>query len=186
MDVMDAIMQRRAVRAYANQPIDKSTVEALIKAATCAPSSMNEQPWAFAVIQDSQRLASWSDRIKTDLRQRLTPESPWAKYEGMIASPDYDVFLRAGTLVIICAGPRAHNGEEDCCLAAQNLMLAAVATGLGTCPIGFARHWLNRATIKSELGIPGDYAPVFPVMVGYPSADTPAVPRRAPHILVWE
>lgn len=61
MDVMEAIYRRRSVRAYTDQPVDKATVEALIKAATHAPSSMNEQPWAFAVIQEPRKLASWSE-----------------------------------------------------------------------------------------------------------------------------
>ena len=52
MDVMEAIYSRRSVRDYTNQPVDKSTIEALIKAATHALSSMNKQPWAFAVIQN--------------------------------------------------------------------------------------------------------------------------------------
>lgn len=43
MDVMEAIYNRRSVRAYTDQPVDKTTVEALIKAATHASSSMNEQ-----------------------------------------------------------------------------------------------------------------------------------------------
>lgn len=186
MDVMEAIYNRRSVRAYTDQPVDKATVEALIKAATHAPSSMNEQPWAFAVIQDSQRLASWSERIKAYVLKRLKPDSSLAKYRDMLVSPDYHVFHRAGTLIIICAKPGAHNGEEDCSLAAQNLMLAAYAMGLGTCPIGFARPWLNQARIKRSLGIPGDYAAVFPLVVGHPSGETPPVERRAPEMLFWE
>jgi len=186
MDVMEAIYQRRSVRAYTDQPVDKATVEALIKAATYAPSSMNEQPWAFAVIQDPRKLASWSERIKAHVLKRLKPDSPMAKYREMLSNPDYDVFHRAGTLIIICARPGTHNGAEDCSLAAQNLMLAACATGLGTCPIGFARLWLSQARIKRSLGIPDAYVPVFPVVVGYPSGETPPVPRRAPEILLWQ
>jgi nitroreductase len=60
MDVMEAIYSRRSVRAYTDQPVDKTTVEDLIKAATHAPSSMNEQPWAFAVIQNPTQLAARS------------------------------------------------------------------------------------------------------------------------------
>lgn len=186
MDVMEAIYNRRSVRAYTDQPVDKATVEALIKAATHAPSSMNEQPWAFAVIQNAKQLAQWSERVKASVLKRLKPESPFAKYRDMISNPDYHVFHRAGTLIIICARPDAHNGEEDCSLAAQNLMLAAYAMGLGTCPIGFARPWLNQARIKRSLSIPDDYVPVFPVVVGYPSGETPPVQRRAPEILVWQ
>ena len=186
MDVMEAIYKRRSVRTYTDQRVDKMTVEALLKAAINAPSSMNEQPWAFVVIQDSKRLASWSDRIKAYILKRLKPESPLAKYRDMLSSPDYHIFHGAGTLVIICAKSDAHNGKEDCSLAAQNLMLAAYAMGLGTCPIGFARPWLNQASIKRGLSIPADYVPVFPVVVGYPSRDTPPVERRAPEILLWE
>ncbi|MEY4705764.1 MAG: hypothetical protein RL042_1969 [Nitrospirota bacterium] len=186
MDVMDAIYNRRSVRAYTDQPVDKATVEALIKAATHAPSAMNEQPWAFAVIQNSAQLAAWSDRIKAYVLRRLKPDSPLVKYRDMISSPDYHLFHRAGTLIAICARPDAYNGEEDCSLAAQNLMLAACSMGLGTCPIGFARSWLNQARIKRSLGIPDAYVPVFPVVVGYPSGETQPVRRRAPEILVWQ
>lgn len=186
MDVMEAIYQRRSVRAYTDQPVDKAAIEALIKAATQAPSSMNEQPWAFAVVQNATQLAQWSERIKAYVLKRLKPGSPLATYRDMISDPAYDVFHRARTLIIICARPDAHNGEEDCCLAAQNLMLAACAMGMGTCPIGFARPWLGQARIKQSLGIPDDYVPVFPVVVGYPSGETPPVQRRAPEILVWQ
>ena len=88
-------------------------------------------------------------------------------------------------LIVICARPDAHNGEEDCSLAAQNLMLAACSMGLGTCHIGFARPWLNQDRIKRSLDIPDDYVPVFPVVAGYPSGETPPVQRLAPEILVW-
>jgi nitroreductase len=186
MEVMEAIYRRRSVRGYTEQPVERATVEALIKAAAQAPSAMNEQPWAFAVIQNAKQLARLSERIKAYVLKRLKPESPWVKYGDMISAPDYHIFHRAGTLIIICARPDSHNGEEDCCLAAQNLMLAACDQGLGTCPIGFARPWLNQAGIKRSLGIPAGYVPVFPVVVGYPSGHTPPVERRAPEMLFWE
>jgi nitroreductase len=186
MNVMEAIYNRRSVRAYTDQPVDKTTIEALIKAATHAPSSMNEQPWAFAVIQNPTQLAAWSDRIKAYVLKHLKPGSPLAKYRDMISSSDYHIFHRAGTLIVICARLDAHNGEEDCSLASQNLMLAACSMGLGTCPIGFARPWLSQAKVKRSLGIADEYVPVFPVVVGYPSGETSPVQRREPEILVWQ
>jgi nitroreductase len=91
MDVMEAIYQRRSVRAYTGQAVDKTTIATLMEAATHAPSSMNEQPWAFAVIQEPRKLASWSERIKAHLLKRLKPDSPMAKYREMLSSTDYDV-----------------------------------------------------------------------------------------------
>jgi nitroreductase len=64
-------------------------------------------------------------------------------------------------------------------------MLAAHATGLGTCPIGFARSWLNLARTKRALAIPLNYTVVFPVIVGYPKGAMPPVVRREPEIVVW-
>jgi nitroreductase len=186
MDVMDAIYGRRSVRAYTEQPVDKPTIERLIEAATQAPSSMNEQPWAFVVVQDQNRLTKWSDRIKKSVLKRLKPDSPIGKYRDMLADPTYHVFHRAGTLIIICAKPQTHNGKEDCSLAAQNLMLAAYSMGLGTCPIGFARPWLTQARNRRSLSIPNGYVPVFPLVVGCPSGETSPVSRRPPEVLFWE
>lgn len=185
MDVLDAIYSRRSIRAYSDQLVEKATVEALITAAIQAPSSMNEQPWAFVIVQDPKLLTRWSERIKAHVLKRLKPGSVLAKYRDMLASSEYHVFHQAGTLIIICAKPGAHNGVEDCSLAAQNLMLAAHAMGLGTCPIGFARPWLSRAGIKRSIGIPASYVPVFPVVVGYPRGEAAAVARNEPEILVW-
>lgn len=185
MDVMEAIYGRRSVRTYGDQPVDKATVRALVHAAIQAPSSMNEQPWAFVVVQDPEQLTRYSERVKAQVLKRLKPDSPLNRYRDMLADPDYHVFHRAGTLIIICARPAAHNGVEDCSLAAQNLMLAAHAMGLATCPIGFARPWLNLAGSKRELAIPATYQAVFPVIVGYPKGETPVVARTEPEILLW-
>jgi nitroreductase len=186
MEVMDAIYKRRAVRAYAVKKVDKATVTALIKAAIQAPSALNAQPWAFAVIQDEALLKRCSDRAKAHLLGSLGPGSPLSLHRDMLENPDFNIFYDAATLVIICAKPAALNAAEDCCLAAQNLMLSAYAMGLGTCPIGFARPWLNLPEVKRELGISADHMPVFPVIVGFPKGDALPVPRKEPEILFWK
>ena len=187
MELMDAIYKRRSVRAYADKNVDKATVMTLIKAAIQAPSALNAQPWTFAVIQGSARLKQYSDRAKSHVLESLNPESPLFSHRDMLTNPDFNIFYDASTLVIICAKPvAALNAGEDCCLAAQNLMLAACGMGLGTCPIGFARPWLNLPEVKHELGIPDDYAPVFPVIVGFPKGDPPPVARKEPEILFWK
>jgi nitroreductase len=64
-------------------------------------------------------------------------------------------------------------------------MLADHATGLGTCPIGFTRPWLNLAKTKRALAIPPNYTVVFPVIVGYSKGGTPPVARREQEIVGW-
>ena len=50
MELMEVIRNRRAVREYTDTSIDRATIERLIEAAVLAPSAMNLQPWAFAVL----------------------------------------------------------------------------------------------------------------------------------------
>ncbi len=63
-------------------------------------------------------------------------------------------------------------------------MLAAHAEGLGTCPIGLARPWLNLPATKGALGIPQDWIPVFPIILGRPGAHPASPGRRVPR-LMW-
>jgi nitroreductase len=88
-------------------------------------------------------------------------------------------------LIVIYAKPARFEPIEDCCMAGQNLLLAAHAMGLGTCPVGFARPWFNEPEIKLELGIPANYTAVLPIVVGWPAGPTIAPPRAAPEIISW-
>lgn len=185
MELFDAIYQRRAVRDYTDAVVPKAALMTLLNAAVRAPSAMNSQPWAFAIITDRARLKGFSDRAKAQFLTLLTPDSPLHGHLEILSDPVTNIFYNAGTLVIICAKPAGLEPGEDCSLAAQNLMLAAHASGLGTCPIGLARPWLNLPETKRELGIPAEYKPVFPVIVGFPAGTTPTVARRDPEIVNW-
>jgi nitroreductase len=64
LNLQEAIENRRSVRNYTPQKVDKAIVEKLIEAAIQAPSAGNSQPWSFAVIQDKKLLQEYSDRAK--------------------------------------------------------------------------------------------------------------------------
>lgn len=53
MNTIDCIKQRRSVRKYTSQKINKETQELLLHAAICAPSGKNGQPWRFKCIDDN-------------------------------------------------------------------------------------------------------------------------------------
>ncbi len=185
VDVMDAIYERRAVRAYTRRMVERETVQRLIEAAIQAPSAVNQQPWAFVVVQDAALLRRLSERSKQLSLAELKPGTPLWEHRAMLADPAVDVFHGASTLIVVCATPAAWPANEDCCLAAQNLMLAAHGLGLGTCPIGFARGALNESATKQELGIPADHSAVFPIALGQPRDRPAATPRRPARILTW-
>jgi nitroreductase len=186
VDAMNAIYERRAVRAYTDGKVEKACVLALIDAAIQAPSALNQQPWAFVVVQERALLRRISERSKQLTLAVLEPGTPLWEHRAMLQDPAFDVFYGGSTLIVICATPGAWAANEDCCLAAQNLMLAAHALNLGTCPIGFARAALNEPGTKAELGIPADHSAVMPILVGHPRERPERPPRREACILAWK
>jgi nitroreductase len=182
MDVIEAIYQRRSVRDYKPDTIAPELVESLVAAAVQAPSAMNLQPWAFFVVEGRNVLSRCAERAKRHLLEMLTPDSPLYHYRDRLSDPGFDIFYGAPVLIVIAATSAAAQAAEDCCMAAQNLLLAACREGLGSCCIGFARPWLNLPEAKSELGIPQRCVPVLAIVVGYPRAAMPHVPRRRPEL----
>lgn len=190
--VFKGLMHRRSVREYTADVPDRDTVQALLEAAVQAPTAMHQEPWGFVVIQDPERLRRYSDAAKALLRDQ-PGEMGAALHRGeasMLLDPGFDIFYGASTLIIICrVGPAQPFSEADCWLAAENLMLAADAAGLGTCCIGLAIPLLQQPAIKAELGIPPDGTAVAAVLVGVPrSPATATAPsqRQAPKVLSWK
>jgi nitroreductase len=183
MDVTDAIYGRRAVRDYTSEPIDASVLEQLIKAAIQAPSAVNRQPWLFTVVSDQALLAQISEKSKAYLLSK-PPTEGGAKdrYRDLLSDPDFQIFYHAPVLIVISAKELSSWAVEDCSLAGQNLMLAAYAAGLGTCWIGFAKHWLNTPEGKAVLGLGPECVPVAPIIVGHPKSPPAPVPRKEPEV----
>jgi nitroreductase len=182
MELMDAIRTRRAVREYSDAPIEKPTIAALIDAAVQAPSAMNLQPWAFAVIQDRQQISRYAERAKEWLI--LRGRGPDEAASGILEQPGFTIFYNAPALVIVLATSEASQANQDCCLAAQNLMLAARDQGIGSCWIGFSRSWLDLASTKKELGLPETYHVVAPIVLGHPNS-WPAPHGRKAAAIHW-
>lgn len=180
MDLSHAIADRRAVREYTDAVISREAIRALIDAAVLAPSARNRQPWSFAVLLDPHRIDGCAESAKEWLLENQL------KYLGdmakMLGEPGFSLFYHAPALVIVLATDSSTQSAEDCCLAAQNFMLAARAQHLGTCWIGLARPWLNLPATKAEFGLPAEYQVVAPIIVGHPRKWPDAHGRKPPEI----
>ena len=152
MEFKDVIANRRAVREYQNENVDRAIIEGLIGAAILAPSAMNLQPWDFAVLLDRERIDDYALRAKSWLLTNMSAASPEAQLRAMLEAPNFSIFYHAPALAMVIAKSADEQAKEDCCLAAENLMLAARDQGLGSCWIGLARPWLNLPATKAELG----------------------------------
>jgi nitroreductase len=195
LSALDGLFVRRSVRAYTSQRLDHATIRSLLDAAVQAPTAMHAEPWTFVIVQDRATLKRYSDRAKEswareadkyrDLHAGVDAAARRA-FAERLASPDFNLFYDASTLIVICAKPLGPFVAADCWLAAENLMLAACALGLGTCCIGSAIPALNSPEVKAELGMPSDVEAVAPIIVGVPSGPATEVPRKDPEILYWK
>src|ERR1039457_1509375 len=182
MDLNQAIIGRRAVRGYTKEAIDERTIRGLVDAAVHAPSAVNQQPWAFTVVRDQRLL----DQVSRDAKSYMLasmPASPHSDhFQSLLSDPTFQIFYHAPVLILISALAQGPWIVEDCALAAENLMLAAYAAGLGSCWIGFAQSFLNTSDGKKVLGLPAAWVSVAPIIVGHPKAAPPPVPRKEPEV----
>ena len=182
--VIDAIHGRRAVREYTDHPIDDRIIARLIDAAVQAPNAMNRQAWSFVVVTDRAALERIASNANAHMLASLDQVQTPGVFREPLSRPDFDIFYGAPTLVVICTTAPDGFARHDCCLAAENLMLAAYAEGLGSCWIGFAEGWLAQPQARSELGLSEQVRPVAPIILGHPRR-WPPPPGRSPPQVRW-
>ena len=186
MSAIDAIYSRHAIRHYTDEMVDSELIDTLLDAAVQAPSAMHESPWAFSIIQDKSLLHGISEDAKELILEKDSHSSLATKHGiDIVSQKDYEIFYNANTLILICSRFQGPFVQADCWLAAENLMIAACAKGLGTCVIGFAIDTLNTNDWKERLGIPLEMTVVAPIIVGIPSGDPSPIDRKPPNIVAW-
>jgi len=137
-DTYDRIMKLRALRDYEDRPVDPDDLNRLLEAARWTGSSKNRQNWSFVVVQDpeqKERLASCGD-FTTPVRN-------------------------APAVIALVQEPEGY--EFDTGRLAQNIMLAADAIGLATCPITLHRE----EDVVGVLGLPEGRRCRYAITVGY-------------------
>lgn len=89
MNVLEALQQRKSVRAFLDKGVDKETIELLLSAASHAPSGVNTQPWQVAVVTGDKKQALQTgietafrngDKGKADYR--YYPDQWFEPYKG--------------------------------------------------------------------------------------------------------
>jgi nitroreductase len=185
MTIFETILARRSVRDYKARKLDSTTINILLEAAVHAPTAIHQEPWAFVIIQDKALLRTLSDRAKPLFiaeAQEHDLERTGHSFD-IFNRPDFNIFYDAGTLILICGRTSSSTYEADCWLAAENLMLAACAMGLGTCVIGSALPALQVPETKTQLNIPENFKAVAPIVVGYPDDVISPYIRKPPVVL---
>jgi nitroreductase len=142
-ETLRSLRRLRVVRHFRPEPVADRDLDRILEVARWTGSSKNRQSWVFVVIRDRARL---------DLLAEC----------GSFTTP-----IRRSSLVIAPVGlPDVY--EWDLGRVSQNIMLAAAALGVGSCPVTLHRTEQGRGV----LGLPPDHVCNVVIALGYP--DDPA------------
>jgi nitroreductase len=149
--VHELIQARRSRRCFSEEPVEPALLRCLLEAARWAPSSYNEQPWAFIV---SER----GDAAFADLLGCLSLNNQaWAAASAVLV-------LTAAKLTLDRNGKPNRHAYHDVGVASAQLTLQATALGLHACQIaGF-----DPALARARLGVPEGFDPVSVIALGHP------------------
>ncbi|MBU8907627.1 nitroreductase family protein [Desertibacillus haloalkaliphilus] len=171
--------ERSSVRKYKRgEKIPRETLEKVLKMAGTAPSAWNLQHWKFVVVEDQTRkdelvpIAYGQEQVSDASAVIIVLGDTEADQNGEIVYKDAPTEVKETLLGNIKqAYENVPNFAVDeairnASFAAMQLMLAAKALDLDTCPIG----GFDRDAIVEKLNIPQRYLPSMMITIGYAAA----------------
>ena len=192
MEVMQAIRGRRSIRRYDDRPVPQEIIDELLEAARLAPSTSNLQTWRFKVITDASTRKSLREAA---FNQRFVEAAPVV----IVACADFNAFGDRATrtmellrtrsvrvslpmLLRTLRSGKAEDLEErnltgaiiNVSIAVENIVLAAVSLGLGTCWV----RAFQPERVSEILSLPPECPPLFLLPLGYPAEDPEARSRK--------
>lgn len=188
------IESRRSIRKFKMEPPPREVLERILGAALHAPSGKNRQNWRFFVVQGPRRdqylkysQKSWLG-IKDVLKNKLKP----SLYEF---TERFFYTLGEAPVIIFCY---SHNSTEERYLtsigsvymAVENLSLACVAEGLGSCTMGAPLEIKQEVDDFLDLATHPEYQAgelelLCAVVLGYPDHQPPKAPRLKEGRVTW-
>lgn len=152
-DALENIFARKSVRKYLPKSVEREKAELLLKAGMAAPTGKNTQPWEFVVVTDR------------------------AVLDSMAAALPYAKMLKDAPMAIVVCGDvtKSSYWYIDCSAAAENILLAAEALGLGAVWTATYPYEDRMEAAKKYTGLPDHIASLCVIPVGYPAA--PQTPK---------
>lgn len=209
-----SIMDRKSVRLYEQTPVPKDQINILLEAGNAAPSTGNEtlvekdgkkiketnhQPWRFVVVENTvykKQLFDTIDPIRANFYESMKKTMPeeYEKGQAMyrIMDEPQDLVFYSAPVIIYVIGPS--NNHIGCAAVCQNIMIAAVSLGLGTCYDGFGSLVTHNPEIVKTLELEDGEKIYGPIILGYhkknpteEQTNTLAMmrPKKKPPVVKW-
>ncbi len=157
-ETMQSILARRSYKMFDSRPIDDEALDTIVTAGLYAPTGMNRQPWHFTVIRSPEMLE------KFGAARRALPMPP-----GL---PPMGDPMRNAPVMILVSASDSMTAAQDCCLAMENMFIAAASLGImsGWDHATIMDLFPRNPELKAEL-IPEGYTLYAAAFFGYPGPD---------------
>lgn len=166
---MNAILNRKSIRKYTDQPVTDEHITTLLRAAMAAPSAVNEQPWEFVVIRDK------------GIMKRITEVQEYSQ-----------MLLEADAAIVVCGDLTKERYPgfwvQDCSAATENILIQAEDLGLGAVWLGVFPIAERVKNLQTLLNLHENIVPLAIVPVGHPAEQRQAADRFNPeriHLNQW-
>ncbi len=180
--IIDLLKKRSSVRKFKPDPVPKEIVERMIEAGRLSPSGGNEQPWLFGVIDDPKIVSSiaaaaygqlWMTKapLLIVLCTGIVPKDAGGRDIQNQRFPELSERTDGIDDILYAA---INLEEHQTKIAGENMVLAALEEGLGTC-------WISRfdvMRVASLLKLPKMVFPSEILAIGYPSGENRQAPKR--------
>lgn len=166
--VIEAIMNRRAIRAYKDTAVPRELLQQVAECGVWAPNAMNAQNWAVRIVDSPEYINGITEIYKKSNAQMVARD------------PNFKNMFRNAPAFIAVAAPENQFSAIDCGLLGENIMLAAYSLGLGTCCQAGPVMFLNSpaaAEYLKKLDFPEGYRLLYVIGIGYPDETPEPRPR---------
>ena len=206
------IRRRRSHRSFKEKEVPREDLEKLVEMCRYIPTGSNLQTAEIKVISNKDKIKQLSDltvdyfmgmisKVEGQVKQYLSEgkELPKELEEmndfvkryrlmGTARELDLDPILhKAPVLMVFHSAPSPSTPRDDCVIAAQTVVLAAMTMGLGTCYIGLFCFSANSSTpVKDALNIPAGNKVYSVLVMGYPKLKFLKTVDRKPMKVQWE
>ena len=156
MDFLEVIEKRHSVRKYADRPVEKEILDAIVKVAQTAPSSRNTKSSAFMIVEDRDTL------------------------DALSQMRDYGSALLTGAqaaIVVMGDESKTDLWVDNCAISATFIQLAVTAMDLVSCWVHINARPCKRLEpdgakaedyVRNLLGIKEGMRPYCAIAIGYP------------------
>ncbi len=165
--VTAAMMNRKSIREYTDQPVPDEVLAEIVQAGQQAPFAY--QMGSLLLSRNRKRNPFHAPLLFTVCVDAHRHEAIMARRNWKMVQSDLSVLLF---------------GIQDATLMAENLVIAAESLGLGSCFLGNAPY--RAPAIIKEYNLPSRVFPLVQLAMGYPAENPPTRPRYPMEFFLFE